>query len=40
MIKSTPNIAAFGIIAFVSLMGCSKKEYQSFEALVNANISE
>ncbi len=40
MIKSTPCIAAIGIMAFVSLMGCSKKEYQSFEELDNANIRE
>lgn len=38
MIKSTPCIAAIGIMAIVSLMGCSKKEYQSFEELDNANI--
>lgn len=40
MIKSTPCIAAIGIVAFASLMGCSKKEYQSFEELDNANIRE
>ena len=40
MIKSTPCIAAIGIMAFASLMGCSKKEYQSFEELDNANIRE
>lgn len=38
MIKSTPCIAAIGIMAIASLMGCSKKEYQSFEELDNANI--
>ncbi|WP_262248630.1 FKBP-type peptidyl-prolyl cis-trans isomerase [Parapedobacter soli] len=38
MIKSTPCIAAIGIVAIVSLMACSKKEYQSFEELDNANI--
>lgn len=38
MIKSTPCIAAIGIMAVASLMGCSKKEYQSFEELDNANI--
>src|SRR5690606_26371888 len=38
MIKSTPCIAAIGIMAVMSLMGCSKKEYQSFEELDNANI--
>ncbi|MEC3880496.1 FKBP-type peptidyl-prolyl cis-trans isomerase [Parapedobacter sp. 10938] len=38
MIKSTPCIAAIGIVAIVSLMGCSKKDYQSFEELDNANI--
>ena len=38
MIKSTPCIAAIGIMAFASLLGCSKKEYQSFEELDNANI--
>lgn len=40
MIKSTPCIAAIGIVAIVSLMGCEKKEYQSFEELDNANIRE
>src|SRR5690606_31299517 len=40
MIKSTPCIAAIGIMVIVSLMGCSKKEYQSFEELDNANIRE
>jgi len=40
MIKSTPCIAAIGFMAIVSLMGCSKKEYQSFEELDNANIRE
>src|SRR3546814_1965597 len=40
MIKSTPCIAAIGITAIMSLMGCSKKEYQSFEELDNANIRE
>src|SRR5690606_27553594 len=40
MIKSTPCIAAIGIMAIVSLMGCEKKEYQSFEELDNANIRE
>ena len=40
MIKSTPYIAAIGIMAIASLMGCSKKEYQSFEELDNANIRE
>lgn len=40
MIKSTPYFAAIGFMAIVSLMGCSKKEYQSFEELDNANIRE
>ena len=40
MIKSTPCIATIGFMAIVSLMGCSKKEYQSFEELDNANIRE
>ncbi|SEK18770.1 FKBP-type peptidyl-prolyl cis-trans isomerase [Parapedobacter koreensis] len=39
MIKSTPClVAGFAAIAF--LMGCEKKEYQSFEELDNANILE
>ncbi|MFB2117741.1 FKBP-type peptidyl-prolyl cis-trans isomerase [Parapedobacter sp. 2B3] len=40
MVKSTPCIAAIGIMAIVSLMGCEKKTYQSFEELDNANIRE
>ncbi len=40
MTKSTPCIAAIGIAAITLLMGCSKKEYQSFEELDNANIRE
>lgn len=38
MTKSTPCIVAFGIAAIALLMGCQKKEYQSFEELDNANI--
>ncbi len=40
MIKSTPCIVATGIAAIALSMGCSKKEYQSFEELDNANIRE
>ncbi len=40
MIKSIPRIAAIGIMAIVSLLGCEKKTYQSFEELDNANIRE
>lgn len=40
MIKSISRIAAFEIAALIFLMGCEKKEYQSFEELDNANILE
>ena len=40
MIKSIPCFAAIGIAAIACLTGCSKKEYQSFEELDNANIRE
>lgn len=40
MIKSSPRIAAIGIAVIAVLAGCSKKEYQSFEELDNANIRE
>ncbi|WP_257670420.1 FKBP-type peptidyl-prolyl cis-trans isomerase [Parapedobacter tibetensis] len=40
MTKSTFCVVATGIMAVISMIGCEKKEYQTFEELDNANILE